>query len=850
METRVREGGTGWRCGAQTRGGKPCRRRVKGDEERCYLHQLPAADQAGRVTLAVIDEAKGRGKRELLAEVLEGAGFWERIEAVRASCGASRAELRVVIKPDLELYDVGVPTGTDPELVEHLIGLLKGSGYGGVSVVDGVGSADVWLENREVAVLADLVGYRWQTEDGTPYEVINLSEDTVEGAFAAGSVLCGSKVGRAWAEADFRISVAKSKTDEENGYSLGVQSLIGVLPLRDKEYHYYHRLDGGEVCVELLRAMPVHFGIIDALVSNHGYEGGRRVKPLATQTVIASEDVLLADWAAALKMGMDPYASPLNGKALREIGLPRRYRIEGDLSPYPGWQNVPFVLTDSVRRRNRSVRVRQLVRPWYQEVNRELFPFRNSIDERMNELVTRYLSDSEQHPMALMVRVGLNYLMGTWENLIECYEVLYDKDRVRRRVSSVGLDLGKYELSDYEAVVDYMEPLAQVAAWTPADRNGLRWRYIDGSVLFDFRRNLPIGYEEFVQRVEISAAVRMMNDNIGGAYVVVGKDEQGRVTHQAERNIYLPQPNWMVMFGGQAIDVSKLEYVRYEAGQQQVYWRTVNSANGSAKYDDGIVTFARDEGGKTAIRVVARQQFTLPLFWQVVNVDYVPQVKDALVSDAYTLFFSRTIANYEAAYEGRKEGLGRAWDEEFGEEGSEGEALPLEQMAQVFVRSVGFIEPLLRGGVDGRGAPFLGALGFDRSNDQGLMAYVESRLGDGLLEYLLKAMSLALSLNRDYRKNVQDFSARYLFRIQDRNINLTADFGGGRMKVYEEEASNTDVTVTFRDPKALMALLLSPKPDVLGPVLRQEVTVDGNLNYLLKFVYMARHLQLVATGRA
>jgi hypothetical protein len=30
------------------------------------------------------------------------------------------------------------------------------------------------------------------------------------------------------------------------------------------------------------------------------------------------------------------------------------------------------------------------------------------------------------------------------------------------------------------------------------------------------------------------------------------------------------------------------------------------------------------------------------------------------------------------------------------------------------VRSVGFIEPLLRGGVDGRGAPFLGALGFDR----------------------------------------------------------------------------------------------------------------------------------------
>ncbi|MEQ8203834.1 MAG: hypothetical protein ABRQ31_08630, partial [Smithellaceae bacterium] len=77
----------------------------------------------------------------------------------------------------------------------------------------------------------------------------------------------------------------------------------------------------------------------------------------------------------------------------------------------------------------------------------------------------------------------------------------------------------------------------------------------------------------------------------------------------------------------------------------------------------------------------------------------------------------------------------------------------------------------------------------------------------------------------------------------------SASFKSGNMKVYDKIIDKPDVTITFRDDKALMNYLLSPKPDILGSILRQDVTVNGNLNYLYKFAYMAKRLQLLATGQ-
>ena len=127
---------------------------------------------------------------------------------------------------------------------------------------------------------------------------------------------------------------------------------------------------------------------------------------------------------------------------------------------------------------------------------------------------------------------------------------------------------------------------------------------------------------------------------------------------------------------------------------------------------------------------------------------------------------------------------------------------------------------------------------------------VESEFAEEFLELLLKLMSLVLFLNQDFRRNIKNFNGRYLFRSSNDRITVAAVFKDNKLKVSEKKIDNTNMTVTFRNPKALMNYLLTPKPDILGSMLRQDVVIDGNLNYLFKFAYMAKHLQLMVTGKA
>jgi hypothetical protein len=60
---------------------------------------------------------------------------------------------------------------------------------------------------------------------------------------------------------------------------------------------------------------------------------------------------------------------------------------------------------------------------------------------------------------------------------------------------------------------------------------------------------------------------------------------------------------------------------------------------------------------------MGRQLFTLPLFWQVIDLDLVPDIKSVLVTHAYRTFFDRTLANFEALVEGRDIRIGRPADE-------------------------------------------------------------------------------------------------------------------------------------------------------------------------------------------
>jgi len=135
-----------------------------------------------------------------------------------------------------------------------------------------------------------------------------------------------------------------------------------------------------------------------------------------------------------------------------------------------------------------------------------------------------------------------------------------------------------------------------------------------------------------------------------------------------------------------------------------------------------------------------------------------------------------------------------------------------------------------------------------QSAAQKFMEMLQSEEAEEFLEVLLKLMGLVFCLDKDYQRNLQNFDGRYLFRSQDRQITVAAVFKDNRLKVTEEEIGDTHMTVIFRNAKALMGFLLSPKPDILGSMLRQDISIDGNLNYLYKFAYMAKHLQLKVTG--
>ena len=128
-------------------------------------------------------------------------------------------------------------------------------------------------------------------------------------------------------------------------------------------------------------------------------------------------------------------------------------------------------------------------------------------------------------------------------------------------------------------------------------------------------------------------------------------------------------------------------------------------------------------------------------------------------------------------------------------------------------------------------------------------ASIESELAEEFLELLLKGMSLFMIINKEFRKNIQDFRGRYLFRSSDNQITVAAHFNKNRMKVKEGVIDDTDITVIFKNAAALRNFLLAPKPDILNAILNQDITLDGNLNYLYKFAFMAKRLQLMVTGK-
>jgi hypothetical protein len=117
---------------------------------------------------------------------------------------------------------------------------------------------------------------------------------------------------------------------------------------------------------------------------------------------------------------------------------------------------------------------------------------------------------------------------------------------------------------------------------------------------------------------------------------------------------------------------------------------------------------------------------------------------------------------------------------------------------------------------------------------------------DKLLFLLLKAMGLLFLINKDYRKNIKDFTGSYVICSSDEKIDVSAVFKKipvffsqkDGMEVKDKKIENPTTTITFKDGRAMADFLLSGNTDVIAGMLNNQLSVSGNLNYLFKFVYL------------
>ncbi|BBO83844.1 hypothetical protein DSCO28_44100 [Desulfosarcina ovata subsp. sediminis] len=124
---------------------------------------------------------------------------------------------------------------------------------------------------------------------------------------------------------------------------------------------------------------------------------------------------------------------------------------------------------------------------------------------------------------------------------------------------------------------------------------------------------------------------------------------------------------------------------------------------------------------------------------------------------------------------------------------------------------------------------------------------LETEAAEQFLSLLLNIMRLMFAINHDYRENIRKFDGRYQFNSKDGKMTVGAIFSDGRLEVEERVIDNPHITVSFRDGRTLFNFLLAPKQDILGSMLRQDVQTDGNLNYLYRFGFLAKRLQLMMT---
>ncbi|MFJ6479903.1 MULTISPECIES: hypothetical protein [unclassified Streptomyces] len=119
-----------------------------------------------------------------------------------------------------------------------------------------------------------------------------------------------------------------------------------------------------------------------------------------------------------------------------------------------------------------------------------------------------------------------------------------DDAAVRAAAIPLGVDVGAFGHADFEAVARHLEPLDQLIAAVAPDAGGMRWRYLDESVLFRCEAEVGTPFDEFTARVDISRVIGLTGGYLAGRTEVLARDATGRAIRQLERSISRA-PGWI-----------------------------------------------------------------------------------------------------------------------------------------------------------------------------------------------------------------------------------------------------------------------------------------------------------------
>lgn len=542
------------------------------------------------------------------------------------------------------------PTPVAAEVVHALVDLLQDNGCSPVMVGASVQAHDRDRGHHSVQELARLAGLHGRTPSGARYDVVDLGSELVAAPVPDTSVLSGRLVSRRWAEASVRVVVGRAVTDLADGYAAGLATLLGAAP----------EVPGAEpadVAADLVAHLPPGLAVVDALAASVGPDGGRLPQLLDSRTLVVATDLLAADGATAALLGLDRSVSPLFARALLAVGS-RPGRTEGRQTPLDGAHSAhPLArgAARSVALEPRLARVLSAATGGPDEGASAADPVLSAVRAVLTPLVAAADDPAGHLPLAAVLSA-----VGAGRQGFLAWSTGLDKGSVDRREVPLGLDPAAYPVGAYDALPAFFAPFDAMVEGLPENADGMRWRLVDGATLFEVAREVRADFDEWVARVDVAAGISLMADYLGGRRVTVSSTTSGGTTRtrQAERNLYLPQPNYLAAWGGEPIDVCKIELVERSADRHRLTWRTVSSPNGSAEFDDGSLTFTR-VAGATRVVVRGRQLFALPASWAGIDLAAVPELRNPLLEEAYRRFFTTTFDNLEACFEGREFRIGR-----------------------------------------------------------------------------------------------------------------------------------------------------------------------------------------------